>query len=181
VLLKSVYTSSSSSDLYVYDLLEYVKHKDDKMRTTTCLLMGQFIQSVLVENDGDYDSWLLATVDKYRLMEKESDAAARCVQRLRLDSLVDALLRFIRSDNAKFTSNICKRFAVMALRCFLPTLVRTRHSSYALEILVNLLHLRHSTYNLVKCELIDLMASIDFKCVLYAEQIISRGEKRYKS
>lgn len=101
----------------------------------------------------------------------------RCMNALNLEVLVDRLVRLVRSDNPKVTNNICQRFACMALRCFLPTLMRTRHASYGLEILVNLLHLKHSTYNLVKCELVDLLASIDFKYVVYAEQTMPYSKR----
>jgi len=145
------------------------------MRTTTCLLIGHLIQTVLLENNGNYDSWLFEMMDKYQL--GSGNEAIRCFQSLKLDVLVDSLVRLVRSDNPKVTNNICKRFSIMAFRSFLPTLMRTRLASYALEILVNVLHLKHSTYNLVKCELVDLLASIDFKYVVYAEQMMSSTNK----
>ena len=89
---------------------------------------------------------------------------------LRIEVLIDYLMRFITLDNQKVTNNICKRFSLSALHSFLPTLIQTKYASFSLDILVNLLHLRHSTYNLVKCELVDLIASIDFKTINYAEQ-----------
>lgn len=185
LLFKNIHTSSSLSPAYIYDLLEYIHHSDDKMRTTTCLLIGQLIQTVLVESNGNYDTWLLDMIEKYQLTTGGDDAgvvsvideSSRCIQALNLDVLVDSLVRLVRSDNPKVTNNICKRYALMALRCFLPTLMRTRNTSYGLEILVNLLHLKHSTYNLVKCELVDLLASVDFKYVVYAEQTIANTKK----
>lgn len=66
LLLKNVHTSKAiSSDLYIYDLLEYMSHTDDKMRTTTCLLIGQLIQTVLVESNDNYDAWLIDMIEKY--------------------------------------------------------------------------------------------------------------------
>lgn len=192
LLFKNVFTSAfaSSSPLYIYDLLEYMGHSDDKMRTNTCLLIGQLIQTVLVESNGHYDTWLLDMIDKYQLTaaappattttSSRTDQATRCMQTLNLDVLVDSLVRLVRSDNPKVTNNICKRFAIVAFRSFLPTLMRSQHASYALEILLNLIHLKHSTYNLVKCELVDLLASLDFKHVVYAEQTMSSC-KRYSS
>ena len=79
-------------------------------------------------------------------------------------------MRFLKLDNQKLTNNICKRFSLTSLHAFLPTLFQTKYASLSLDILINILHLRHSTYNLVKCELVDLIASIDFKTVNYIEQ-----------
>lgn len=59
------------------------------------------------------------------------------------------------------------------MHSFLPILVHSKYASYSLEIVNTLLHLRHSTYNLVKCELVDLVASIDFKAVNYAENLLA--------
>ena len=73
------------------------------------------------------------------------------------------------------------RNALIGLHCFLPTLFQTRYASLALDILVNLLHLRHSTYNLVKCELVDLIASCDFKSVVYIEQLLPSDAARILS
>ncbi len=42
--------------------------------------------------------------------------------------------------------------------------------------MLNLIHLRHSTYNLVKCELVDLIASLDFKVINYIENILPSDE-----
>lgn len=59
------------------------------------------------------------------------------------------------------------------MHSFLPILVNSKYSSYSLEIINTLLHLRHSTYNLVKCELVDLIASINFKALNYAENLLA--------
>lgn len=146
------------------------------MRTTTCVLIGNLIQSVLVQNDGNYDEWLRQMIER-NYMDDSVEAVEKCSQRLQLDALVDQLVRLVRSTNPKLTNNMCKRYALIGLRAFLPTLMRTAHVSYALEILMNVLHMRYSTYNLVKCELVDLLASIDYKCVVYGEQIMAANYK----
>ena len=102
--------------------------------------------------------------------KKKSLVPSSAHNALRIEILIDYLMRFIKLDNQKLTNNICKRFSLSAMHSFLPTLFQTKYASLSLDILVNILHLRHSTYNLVKCELVDLIASIDFKTVNYAEQ-----------
>lgn len=169
LLFNNLYEKTSSNEanesinLYIYDLIEYINHNDDKMRTIACLLIGQFINTVLNENDGNYDSWL-------NKMSKTNHQS--WFGMLRIENLVDYLMRFIKLDNQRVTNNICKRFSLSSLHSFLPTLIQTKYASLGLDMLVNLLHLRHSTYNLVKCELVDLIASIDFKSVNYTEQLL---------
>lgn len=90
-------------------------------------------------------------------------------------------MRFLKLDNQKITNNICKRFSLSSLHTFLPALFQTKYASLSLDILINILHLRHSTYNLVKCELVDLIASIDFKAVNYAEQNLASDLDLLKS
>lgn len=190
LVFKTLFTSSELKSnaqlarLYIYDLINYINHSDDKMRTTTCVLVGQFINTVLIEYNGNYDSWLVDMTNKYMPQvsppQPPSDASNVNEQktlpsstscRLQIEILVDYLMRFIRLENPKLTNNLCKRFAVSALHSFVPTLVRTKYSTFALDIIINILHLKHSTYNLVKCELVDLLASIDFKAINYTEQV----------
>lgn len=149
-----------STDVYIFNLFDYIKHQDDKMRTNLCLLIGQFINTVLVNNCGNFDSW----VCKYDL-ENNSN--------IKLEVLVNYLNIFITSENSQETNNICKRFAIGSFRLFLPTLVKTNMSSFVLEILINLIQLKNSTYNLVKCELVDLLASIDFKSIAFTEKTLT--------
>lgn len=162
-----------NTNLYISDLIEYVNHPDDKMRSTTLLLIGQFINSVLIKNTGDYDTWL--SENSQNKSEKIQN-----FNNLKIEILIDYLMKFIGVDNQKQTNNICKRFSLSSFRSFLPALVKTRHSSYSLEILINLIHLKHSTYNLVKCELVDLIASIDFKSISYIEhELVSDSSKSF--
>lgn len=156
------------------------------MRTTTCLLIGQLINAVLINNNGNYDAWLH---DETRTRNTNSNSNSNTTGNsnnneeeetrsfLNLETLVDHLMRFVRlttteTTTAKATNNICKRSALTALHSFLPTLVTTKYAAFALDIVINLIHLKHSTYNLVKCELVDLFASLDFKSLNYIEQLL---------
>lgn len=160
---------SLDSTVYIYDLVEYVFHADDKMRINASVLVGQLIHVVLVENEGNYDDWLAKMI-----RDLTSAHAKRAHNALQLEVLLNHLIRFIKSDTD--TNNMCKRYALNALHACLPVMLQTRYASYALGILLNLIHLRHSTYNLVKCELVDLISSLDFKTVNYVESLLP-GDK----
>ena len=56
-------TDQTIGNLFFYDLICYVNHSDDKMRTTACLLIGQLISSVIGESDGNYDYWLEKNIE----------------------------------------------------------------------------------------------------------------------
>jgi hypothetical protein len=144
------------------DLLLYIDHSDDKMKMISCLFIGQFVNKIIVDYDGNYDNWLHHHQTKSTNIDKK---------KLEIDSLIDHLVRFIRSDDQALTNNMCKRYALNGLHACLPTMIKTsRYAAFSIEILINLIHLRHSTYNLVKCELVDLIASLDFKMVTFIQQ-----------
>ena len=169
----------SSCRLFIYEIIEYINHKDSKMRSNACLLIGQLINIVLVEWNGNFDEWLdkmIAIHFKPCKKKLQSEAAVRAFNSLKIEVLVDHLVRLIKSESQAETSNMCKRYAVNALHSCLPIMLQTKYASYSLNILVNLIHLRHSTYNLVKCELVDLISSIDFKTANYIESLLP-GDK----
>ena len=166
--------ATHQSTTFIHDLISYVSHPDNKMRMNVCTLIGQFINSALIDSDGNYDQWLnKMLVLSFR---GSSTQVTRAFNSLRLEQLIDHLMRFIKLDNQKVTNNICKRYALSSLHAFLPNLVNTKYASLALEIIVNIMHLRHSNYNLVKCELVDLIASVDFKAIVYIEHLLSSNE-----
>jgi huntingtin len=43
---------------YLWDLLLYTNHSDDKMKTQITLLIGNLINTSLLQSDGNYDKWL---------------------------------------------------------------------------------------------------------------------------
>jgi hypothetical protein len=173
------YNLFENNDLYVFDLIEYINHKDSKMRGNICLLIGQLINTVLTDLNIYYDDWLNKTVsDRFKSNELKAEQTYNL---LRIEILIDNLIRLIKSENQEETSNMCKRYAVNALHICLPTMIQTKYASYSLNILINLIHLKHSTYNLVKCELVDLISSIDFKTVNYIESLLNGDRCLLKS
>jgi hypothetical protein len=141
--------------VFIVDLINYIQHEDDKMRTTAFYFIAHFIKSVLIESNGCYQEWLSRNACQ--------------IPELYLSTLINSLMQFLRKDNSQISSNnICKKHALAAINCFLPLLVKSNYVRLSLEILNNILHLKNSTYNLVKCELVDLIASIDFKSLIFS-------------
>ncbi len=111
--------------VFIYDLVNYVDHPDDKMKANACSLIGQLINSVLVENGGDYDAWLSRMIRRLMLPrpgagKKTGDEkseilrthAPEAYNSMRLEVLVDHLMRFIRFDSLKVSNNMCKKAAL---------------------------------------------------------------------
>ncbi len=45
----------------VYDILLYLQHKDEKLKTNVCILIGNLINSVLTKYNGNYSKWFKKT------------------------------------------------------------------------------------------------------------------------
>lgn len=142
---------SSEKTQYIHDVILYINHSDDKMKSNACNLIGSLIGAVLTQFDANYERWFNS------LSEKSSI--------LNIETLVNHLLNVIKND----PSNLSKKSAVSSLQLFLPTLLASKHSSLALSVILSILPLKNSPYNLVKCELVQLLALIDYKLVRYAE------------
>lgn len=52
---------------YLYEILNYIDHSDDKMKINTCALIGNFITAVLLKSDGTYEKWLFQTSKQYHV------------------------------------------------------------------------------------------------------------------
>lgn len=120
----------NNSNRFIYDLVNYVHHHDDKMKTNVCALIGQLVNSILIEYNGDYGAWLVKMVGVYfssvnrkkvklekeimneQLMQESHMEANEAYNSLRLELLIDYLMRFIKFDNQMITNNMCKRAAL---------------------------------------------------------------------
>ena len=50
--------NNNSETQYLLDLLLFINHSDDKMKTQIILLIGNLINTVLLKSDGNYEKWL---------------------------------------------------------------------------------------------------------------------------
>ena len=58
IICMRVEENGSNETQYMWDLLLYINHQDDKLKTHTTLLIGNLINVVLLQFDGDYEKWL---------------------------------------------------------------------------------------------------------------------------
>jgi hypothetical protein len=47
-----------SDNQNLYDVLLYIKHKDEKIKTNACVLIGSLVNSVLIIYNGNYLKWM---------------------------------------------------------------------------------------------------------------------------
>lgn len=73
------------------------------------------------------------------------------------------------------SSNICKKSILSAMCNFLPLIIKSNHVCVALDLILHLLDLKYSTYNLVKCELVQLLSSINFRALYFAENKVDKN------
>ena len=96
------------------------------MKMNACAMIGQLINTVLVETDGHFEVWLERMVRRLFMVNKNGSKnvnndglkqvltlnASRAYNCMRLEILVDNLMRFIKFDDQKVTNNMCKRAAL---------------------------------------------------------------------
>ncbi|XP_021116025.1 huntingtin isoform X3 [Heterocephalus glaber] len=150
---------------YVSDVLNYIDHGDPQVRGATAILCGTLISSVLntIPN-------LSIREDVYSLFFGLGNtfSLADCIP----------LLRKTLKDESSVT---CK-LACTAVRHCVLSLCSSSYSGLGLQLLVDLLALRGSSYWLVRTELLETLAEMDFRLVSFLEakaESLHRGAHHY--
>ncbi|XP_070613102.1 huntingtin isoform X1 [Erythrolamprus reginae] len=133
----------------VKDIVNYIDHGDPQIRGTTAILCGTIIYSILVQSCFSVESWL-------ENIKASPGTLAECV----------SLLQTSLKDESSVT---CK-LACIAVRHCIMSLCSSSHSSLGLQLLVDLLLLRNSSYWLVRTELLETVAEIDFRLIQFLEE-----------
>uniref|UniRef100_A0A8C8S588 Huntingtin n=1 Tax=Pelusios castaneus TaxID=367368 RepID=A0A8C8S588_9SAUR len=149
---------------YVSDILNYIDHGDPQIRGATAILCGTIVYSILNKSRFDVENWL-ANV-------RSSTG--------NLFSLVDCipLLQKTLQDESSVT---CK-LACAAVRHCIMSLCSSSYSELGLQLIIDLLTLRNSSYWLVRTELLETLAEIDFRLVSFLEEkadSLHRGVHHY--
>uniref|UniRef100_A0A8D0L1P4 Huntingtin n=1 Tax=Sphenodon punctatus TaxID=8508 RepID=A0A8D0L1P4_SPHPU len=149
---------------YVSDVLNYIDHGDPQIRGATALLCGTIVYSFLNKSRFDVE---------------------KCIANIRSStgnffSLVDCipLLQKTLKDESSVT---CKQ-ACAAVRHCIMSLCSSSYSELGLQLIIDLLTLRNSSYWLVRTELLETLAEIDFRLVSFLEEKappLHRGAHHY--
>ena len=72
---------------------------------------------------------------------------------------------------------MCKKSVLTALSICFSNLVNSKYTVIALKVIFDLLELKHSTYNLVKLELVQLLSIVNFRALYFAEQKLNTNSE----
>ncbi|XP_039217435.1 huntingtin isoform X2 [Crotalus tigris] len=154
-------SAKEEREQYVKDIVNYIDHGDPQIRGTTAILCGTIIYSILVQSCFSVESWL------------ENIKASP-------GTLVDCIS--LLQKTLKDESSVTCKLACIAVRHCIMSLCGSSHSSLGLQLLVDLLLLRNCSYWLVRTELLETVAEIDFRLIQFLEERDSnlhRGDHHY--
>ncbi|XP_009876670.1 PREDICTED: huntingtin-like, partial [Apaloderma vittatum] len=149
---------------YVSDILNYIDHGDPQIRGATAILCGTIVNSILIKSRFDVEKWLINV--------RSSTG--------NLFSLVDCIPLLQRT--LKDESSVTCKLACTAVRHCIMSLCSSSYSELGLQLIVDLLTLKNSSYWLVRTELLETLAEVDFRLVSFLEgktESLHRGIHHY--
>uniref|UniRef100_A0A1A7XTR7 Huntingtin n=2 Tax=Iconisemion striatum TaxID=60296 RepID=A0A1A7XTR7_9TELE len=149
---------------YVSDVLCLIAHGDPQIRGATAILCAAVIQAALTKTRYNIHTWLAS------------------VQRatgnpLSLVDLVPLLQKTLKDD-----SSVTCKMACSAVRHCIMTLCSSTLSELGLQLVIDLFALRDSSYWLVRTELLETLADLDFRLINFLErktETLHRGGHHY--
>ncbi|XP_061107320.1 huntingtin-like isoform X2 [Conger conger] len=151
---------------YVTDVLHYIEHGDPQVRGATAVLCGAIICSVLHKTRFSAEPWL-AQVQSF---------TGNPVTPL---DLVPLLQRALRDES----SVTCKMACGSVRHCLMALCSSSSSfSEQGLQLVTDLLTLRHCSYWLVRNELLETLGDLDFRLVSFLErktQHLHKGAHHY--
>ncbi|XP_068926815.1 huntingtin isoform X1 [Petaurus breviceps papuanus] len=144
-------TMEHPEDQYVSDVLNYIDHGDPQIRGATAILCGTIIYSILNKSRFSVENWLAVV----RSSTGNTFSLVDCIP----------LLQKTLKDESSVT---CK-LACTAVRHCVMSLCSSCYSELGLQLIIDVLTLRNSSYWLVRTELLDTLAEIDFRLVSFLE------------
>ncbi|XP_056410998.1 huntingtin isoform X2 [Hyla sarda] len=136
---------------YVTDILVYINHGDPQVRGATSILCGTIVYSILTKSRYDAEHWL--TVVKNRKGNNFS-----------LEDCIPVLQKSLKDE-----SSVTCKLACSAVRHCISSLCCSTYSQLGLQLIIDLLTLKNSSYWLVRTELLETLAEIDFRLVSFLE------------
>ncbi|RXN01815.1 Huntingtin [Acipenser ruthenus] len=132
---------------YISDILKYIDHGDPQIRGATAILCGTIIYSILNKTRFNVESWL-------------ANVKTSTGNHISLVDCVPLLQKTLKDE-----SSVTCKLACTAVRHCIMTLCSSSFSELGLQLIVDLLTLRNSSYWLVRTELLETLAELDFRLV----------------
>ncbi|KAM4708326.1 huntingtin [Discoglossus pictus] len=149
---------------YVSDILNYINHGDPQVRGATAILCGTIVFSILHKSRFDAERWLRSV----RSFTGNAFSVEDCVPLLQ--------------KSLKDESSVTCKLACVAVRHCIMCLFCSTYSELGLQLMIDLLTLKNSSYWLVRTELLETLAEIDFRLVNFLEgraENMHRGVHHY--
>ncbi|XP_041123293.1 huntingtin isoform X1 [Polyodon spathula] len=148
---------------YISDILKYIDHGDPQIRGATAILCGTIICSILNKTRFNVESWL-------------ANVKTSTGNHISLVDCVPLLQKTLKDE-----SSVTCKLACTAVRHCIMTLCSSSFSELGLQLIVDLLTLRNSSYWLVRTELLETLAEIDFRLVSFLERTenLHKGDHHY--
>ncbi|XP_058157313.1 huntingtin isoform X2 [Dasypus novemcinctus] len=157
-------TTEYPEEQYVSDILRYIDHGDPQVRGATAVLCGVLVYSILTRSRFQAEEWMCTV----RSLTGSTFSLVDCIP----------LLQKTLKDESSVT---CK-LACTAVRHCVMSLCSSSFSELGLQLIIDVLTLRNSSYWLVRTELLETVAEIDFRLVSFLEaraENLRRGTHHY--
>ncbi|XP_078417320.1 huntingtin isoform X4 [Cetorhinus maximus] len=154
----------SQEEQCISDILKYVDHGDPQIRGATALLASTFIHSILTKTRFNPENWL-ATV------------RGTVGYGVSLEDCVPLLQKTLKDK-----SSVTCKLACAAVRHCITSLCNSSYSELGLQLTIDLLTLKNNSYWLVRTELLETLAEMDFRLVGFLERKtveLHRGQHHY--
>ncbi|XP_068584979.1 huntingtin isoform X2 [Cebidichthys violaceus] len=149
---------------YISDMLGLIDHGDPQIRGATAILCAAIIQAALTKTRYNIHTWL-------------ASVQSATGNPLSLVDLVPLLQKTLKDE-----SSVTCKMACSAVRHCLMTVCSSTLSELGLQLVINLLALRDSSYWLVRTELLETLAEMDFRLVNFLErktETLHKGDHHY--
>uniref|UniRef100_A0A3B4ZTX2 Huntingtin n=1 Tax=Stegastes partitus TaxID=144197 RepID=A0A3B4ZTX2_9TELE len=149
---------------YISDVLGLIDHGDPQIRGATAILCGAIIQAALTKTRYNIHTWL-------------AGVQSATGNPLSLVDLVPLLQKTLKDE-----SSVTCKLACSAVRHCIMTVCSSTLSELGLQLVINLFALRDSSYWLVRTELLETLAELDFRLVNFLErktEVLHKGDHHY--
>ncbi|KAG8508650.1 LOW QUALITY PROTEIN: Huntingtin [Galemys pyrenaicus] len=157
-------SSEFPEEQYVSDVLSYIDHGDPQVRGATAVLCGTLVCAILSKSRFQVADWIAPV----RALTGNAFSLADCIP----------LLQKTLKDESSVT---CK-LACAAVRHCVMSLCSSSYSELGVQLITDVMTLRNSSYWLVRTELLETLAEIDFRLVSFLEakaEHLHRGAHHY--
>ncbi|KAM4604138.1 huntingtin isoform 2-T2 [Polymixia lowei] len=149
---------------YISDVLGLINHGDPQIRGATAILCGAIIQAALTKTRYNIHTWL-------------ASVQSTTGNPLSLVDLVPLLQKILKDE-----SSVTCKMACSAVRHCIMTVCGSTLSELGLQLMIDLLTLRDCSYWLVRTELLETLAEMDFRLVNFLERKtegLHKGDHHY--